>query len=490
MTQIVGKIVDSGGAPITGELVVTLDAPLVDVSTNPDQLYVLQPHTFSIVNGVLAGVNIVESQTKNITYHFTVNAFREEITYWLADGTQYMGPVVEHTDDNYYTGAFYDADTSQRLGRVAVNVPIPVLSFRAIVDNTDFVEFSSLIPTGVSRDTLPTTVRQVAELLTSNADFVEALRGGPRFKGVYSSTTYYQRDDAVTYAGSSWVYIHLDPKVGQTPSITNTQHWQILSEKGEPGGTGGDDTAYDATGWNGDTNAPSKNAVRDIIEQLARMAQLGDYAPLNGANFITTPNAPAPLLGASGTEMVNAAWVRSLFALINSPVFTGNPAAPTQSVTDASNKLATTLHVTNKLAVPAFAAVKTNDQTLTNNVANALNFNQEILDTNSAFDPATGTFAAPSDGWYEFHATARVERTSGTQINFFIGSIHVGVTEHRLWEAYVPTTGCFSGSAQLHLSAGQTAQFKLYIVSDGTVVNKNTFANIELTRFSGNKLYW
>lgn len=489
MVNIVGKILDSGKTPIAGELIVTLDAPLVDISDNPDALHVLAPHSFSIVSGVLTGVDIAESQTKNITYHFVVNAIAQQTDYYLPDGTQYTGPVVLQ-GGNYYTGTFYDSETSQRVGQVLTDIRTPVLDFHAIAPNQATVEFASLIPTGISRDTLPTTVRQVAEILTNDPDYVLAIRGGPRFKGIYSSATYYQRDDAVTYGGSSWIYINDTPKVNETPSLVNT-NWQILAQKGDPGGTGGNDTAYNATGWDGATDAPSRNAVRDIIEQLARTTQLSAYALLNSPTFTGNPNTPTPLSTATGTEIINASWARSLFALINSPNLTGNPSAPTQSTTDESGKLATTQYVKNKIFDgAAFCAQKTTDQTLSTG-ANVLNFNQELIDNKNAFTPSTSTFTAPGDGWYEFTLTCRIERSGGTTISSFLGTIFVGTEEYRFWETSgTQASMAYSGAIQIYLTSGQTAQFKISVNSDGTITNKNTYSNTYLTRCSGKRLFW
>jgi microcystin-dependent protein len=315
MTQITGKFVDSGGVTFDGDLTVTLDAPLVDNGTTPDSIYTLTPHTFIFSSGTLGGVNVVESATSNVTYHFVVNKYSTKTTYWLADGTQYDGPVVINSG-NYYTGTFYDADISQQLGQLNTTESSVAMDFHAVVPNTSSVEFASLIPSRVSTDSLPRTVRSLAELLTTDADFVEALRGGPRFKGAYSATTYYQRDDSVTYGGSSWVFVNADPATGQTPSVVNTGYWQLLAQKGDAGGTGGNDTAYDATGWNGATDAPSRNAVRDIIQQLARITDLASYALLASPALTGNPTTPNQAANSNNTRIANTAYVDGAIATI------------------------------------------------------------------------------------------------------------------------------------------------------------------------------
>ena len=65
------------------------------------------------------------------------------------------------------------------------------------------------------------------------------------------------------------------------------------------GGGAASDLAYDATAWNGDTDAPTKNAVRDKIETLA---------PLISPSFITPSLGDATATGlfvASGGIFVN-----------------------------------------------------------------------------------------------------------------------------------------------------------------------------------------
>ena len=61
-------------------------------------------------------------------------------------------------------------------------------------------------------------------------------------KGAYSSSTQYEKNDVVTYEGSS--YVSLQATQGNTP--TNTTYWQLIAEKGAKGDTG-------ATGQTGAT---------------------------------------------------------------------------------------------------------------------------------------------------------------------------------------------------------------------------------------------
>lgn len=61
-------------------------------------------------------------------------------------------------------------------------------------------------------------------------------------KGAYSSSTQYEKNDVVTYQGSS--YVSLQATKGNTP--TNATYWQLIAEKGTKGDTG-------ATGQTGAT---------------------------------------------------------------------------------------------------------------------------------------------------------------------------------------------------------------------------------------------
>ena len=61
-------------------------------------------------------------------------------------------------------------------------------------------------------------------------------------KGDYSSSTQYEKNDVVTYEGSS--YVSLQSTQGNAP--TNTTYWQLIAEKGTKGDTG-------ATGQTGAT---------------------------------------------------------------------------------------------------------------------------------------------------------------------------------------------------------------------------------------------
>ncbi|NJR37748.1 MAG: hypothetical protein HC781_01580 [Leptolyngbyaceae cyanobacterium CSU_1_4] len=268
MTQIVGTIEDSGGVGLTGILRVSLDSLMVDGSSTPDALLTGEPRDFAIANGVV-NIDLVESQTKNLTYHIQFLTSTSSTSYYFANGGLYTGPTHYHTDSQWYTGAVHTTNSELLFPQVESRSTV-LLDFHAVVPSINSVGFSALVPTGIATDILDTSLRRLAEILVTNVDYVETLRGGPRWKGDYNTATYYQQADTVAYAGSGWFYNNPNPAAGQTPSEANTAYWQLVSRKGDPGGTGGNDVVYNAIGWNGATWAPTANAVRDIIELLAR----------------------------------------------------------------------------------------------------------------------------------------------------------------------------------------------------------------------------
>jgi hypothetical protein len=52
-------------------------------------------------------------------------------------------------------------------------------------------------------------------------------------RGTYSSAVEYEYLDLVTFNGSSYVYINTTATTGIT--VTNTNYWQCLAQKGEQG---------------------------------------------------------------------------------------------------------------------------------------------------------------------------------------------------------------------------------------------------------------
>jgi hypothetical protein len=71
-------------------------------------------------------------------------------------------------------------------------------------------------------------------------------------------------------------------------------------------------------------------------------------APLNSPTFTGTPAAPTAAAGTNTTQLATTAFVTTadnLKANLNSPTFTGTPAAPTATNTTSSTQIATTAYV-------------------------------------------------------------------------------------------------------------------------------------------------
>lgn len=420
MPAITGTIKDSSGSALSGRLTITLDGQIVDTTTTPDSILVPKSAIVTITNGVV-NINLLESETKNLTYRFVFETSQTTLIYYLQNGVVYTGPK-NYTSGQWWTGGTFVNGTSQLLTEEEDTKFTTHFDFRAIVPNQPSVEFGSLVPTGITTDILDTGLARLAEILTNNVDYIEALRGGPRWRGIYSPTVYYQRDDAVSYGGSTWIWIDSDPDAGVTPSISEPR-WFLAAEKGTAGGTGGQDTPYNAVGWNGQTWAPSANAIRDVIETLATTASLSAYAPINAPTFTGAPSSPTPPSDDNSTRIATTAWTRSYAAPIDNPTFTGNPSCPTPSLASNSNRIATTSWInqffTQNLGLLAVATHTSTSTSLTLNVFNTISWTATDLNIGGVW--ASNAFTAPASAWYRVTANLRVGFTGGSAQRIAIG---------------------------------------------------------------------
>ncbi|MBE9178659.1 hypothetical protein IQ268_08815 [Oculatella sp. LEGE 06141] len=284
LCNIKGTLQDSGGQLLAGQLWVQADSAVVNSSTTPHTTVLPRLYKFAIAaTASNLNINLHESETARVTYHFQ---------FWATNAATETG---------------LDND--------------PLIDFHAFVPNLASVDFSELIPTGVSTDSLDTAIARLARLLTTNQQYAAALRGGPRYLGEYNAATHYQLDDCVSYAGSSWIWISATPAAGQTPAIANS-NWMQSGAKGDSGGTGGQDTAFNSAGWDGALWAPSANAVRDFLVTLA---------PLANAALTGNPTAPTQTVGNNTTRLATTAFtVAEIVSRLNNAALTGNPTTPNQ----------------------------------------------------------------------------------------------------------------------------------------------------------------
>jgi len=503
MVLITGIFLDSGSVPIvSGGLTVKLDAPIIDTSTTPDSLYTQTERSFPIVNGLLPtngatqGITLPQTATKNTTYSFTVYQTTTAPTYYFQDGRYYDGIAHLYSDGFYWSGVSHSA-ASIRLDRVDTSAQsIIIATFHAIVPNVAQIDFALLIPVRVATDKLPTTIRELAEVLVNTPQYL-ALLTQTRWQNTYNPLQFYAKYDQVFYAGSSWIFINSVPTVGQTPSTINTAYWNVLASKGDPGGTGGQDTPFDPTGWDAQMWAPTANVLRDYLITLATQAQLAIYAPK------VTPQLTSPTLLANPANadrslaIPSTQWVGSNFATIDSATLTGNIAVPLAAVADVSNKpvstqaLANYVAANNLLSTVYFIARKTDSQALISG-SNTITYSSKPADTNNAFNLATSTFTVPTgrDGLYEFTHAVYSERATGTtQYDFYV-ELLIGAVTYRIIADSVNVNNILrSANKSVYLTAGQTVIFKAYLLfSASTFSCNNAYANLVLTECSGKRI--
>jgi hypothetical protein len=391
MVAITGTLKNANNELLAGELWVQLDGALKDASTTPDSTLLPILRKLTITNGAVS-LNLPESET-------------QQVSYWFR---------------------FFEYETNTTTPKV-----LPAIEFRAFVPNTASIEFDDLIPVNISLDTIGINAAQIAQILANNAQFAEILRGDPRFVGDYSATRIYKRGEAAKFAGSWWMWKVNSQLSGIEPSevLPASDYWIKISEKGDPGGTGGQDTAY-GPGWNGALWAPSANAIYDIISTLATIASLANYAPLNNAVLTGNPGRDTALAANSNSNLfATSAWVRSLFALLDSPLFTGTPAAPTQALSDNSGKLATTNFVWGAIQSRAIGSLVVASQqvgfALTSGVQTVIPWATEEYDPGGLF--ASGVFTPTATGFYEVVIQGRWTATGSnpTLVRTFFGGVQI-----------------------------------------------------------------
>lgn len=294
MTLITGKICDSAGQPLTGVLTVTLDAPMASGATQ----MTLYARSFTVLNGDLTAANI------NVP-------------------------------------ASYAQQTTYRIKYVTVSdgVELTWLDFHCLVPAEASVPLSQLTPTGVVAETLDTSIRRIANLLITDPVYLSKLTGFT-YVGDWRDDTLYYRGNVTKYDGSSYIYIAANPSIGNL--VTDNAYWQLVASKGDTGsGTTGNDTPYNATTWLGQTDAPSRNSIRNVLESQflkTSTANLAQYAPLANAAFTGTPTAPVPTELATTTQLANCQWVDNYFIRKSNPALTVNPPAGSDNLSLASTQ--------------------------------------------------------------------------------------------------------------------------------------------------------
>jgi hypothetical protein len=360
MTKLTGYIKDSGGAGLTGHLKVILDSPLSAGS----KTLVLKAHSFPVIDGNLdeADIELEPSASSQTTYRLM----------------------------------FY---TSVGLTELVW------LDFHCIIPQVASVAITQLLPTGVVSETLDTSIIRLADLISTDAYYSSKVTP-LKFRGLWRDDSLYYRGDVVEYDGSSYIYRLIEP--GQNKLPTNDAFWQVLAGRGLTGiGTGGNASNYGIS-WQDKTDSPSRGAIYNLVEStLVKQGTVAGFAPIDSPTLTGVPSTPtadsdnatsqiastafvanyslpkanptlitSPGLGSSNKSVATTEWVNATitaaggfgggvgsidltgYAQLTSPNFSGNPTAPTQTLSNNSNRIATTKFVTDKLeALPAATGV-------------------------------------------------------------------------------------------------------------------------------------
>jgi hypothetical protein len=282
----------------------------------------------------------------------------------------------------------------------------------------------------------------------------------------YAVERLYLRGNLVSVAGSTYQCL-VDNTIGIAPNTTNSPNWRLLAAKGDAGGTGGQDTAYNAATWDGQLWAPSANAIRDKIETLASIAQLSSYAPLNSPALTGSPSRnSSPLAGDRSGQLPTTQWIGNEFAPLTNAALLGNPSAPTPGVNSDSDAIATTRWVRSANGRVLCIARRSATQALT-----VGSFTDVLCDAEQ-YDPSNtlsgATFTAPASTWYRFSILLNV-LGNGTTLAVYFGLRSGGTEFFRFDEKTASGTWlAVSGSTLVQLSAN--AQVTVGLVVNGTSV--------------------
>lgn len=277
MTTIIANLKDSKGSPLAGTLRIKLDYLLVDDDSSSAYLPVAA--TIPLSNGS-ATVVLEPSESARVTYLFEIV---QTSTVTNADGT-------------------------------TTTVESIIWAFRAKVpDSATAVQLTDLIQTtGITNDALDSSLTAVVRRLYNSGDFWARLKSEIFVhRGTFSYTTWYKAGDVVNFQGSGYLYVNTLASSGTVP--TNTTYWKLLASIGNTGaGTSGNDAVYDPTGWDNATDAPSRNAVRDIVETLATKTELNTKVGSTDATLTRPRLAADPTASDRSSLIVSSQWVQTL----------------------------------------------------------------------------------------------------------------------------------------------------------------------------------
>jgi hypothetical protein len=496
MTNIVGNI----GFTFTGRLGIKLNGVLVDDSTTPDTVYLPNiERFFNITAGVITSASFPETETKNVSVHLSIYNIDDE------DPPEIITPAL--------------------------------WEFDAIIPNVSSVEFSVLTPSGVVNNQLDTSALRIAKIIANDPSLAAKVAGAPFPRGEYDSGEIYLYGEMVSYFGKNYISKSVSPITGILPTVTETWYELVISVPPEISVVAtGSNTVYGA-GWNGSLLVPTQNTVYDklvTVDAVITTANTNitnlstNKANINSPNFIGVPTTPTPATSVNNETIVNAAYVKSnllsyaelgytntqlglkadlsytntqlgtkadnssvaaslaLKANINDPVFTGNPQAPTQALSDSSGNLSTTSFV-RQSSRPAFnVSMNSNQGSSGDNLV--INFANEFFDTDNTW--GGNVFTCSVSGFYMFSGSLFLlnndssSRTLGSEIRVN------GVSFFRLGDLYLaPSIGGHLTLTPtiLFLTVGQTVG--IVARNFGTGTSYSVIANTGSGTFWGYRLH-
>jgi len=278
-TTVSASIRKAGNIPVVGYINVTLSrATVVD-----DLMLLPSVQKYDLVSGNVS-MTLAATDGVNVPYIFE---------------------VVESTDipiDNTTT-----PPTPAYTQLVTLNTFTSIVPASIVTITLDSLSATN----GIFEDNSDASFVALARRLFYNDSFWFILRQNLfNVKGVFNPLTAYIRGDLVTLDGSS--FLNKSPVQVVGVLTTDVTVWFPMGARGATGtGTSGNDLVYNATNWLGELDAPSRNAVRNIVELLATKAELAGYAPLTGATLTTASLNTNPVAGNNTTSIATTAFVQS-----------------------------------------------------------------------------------------------------------------------------------------------------------------------------------
>ena len=140
------------------------------------------------------------------------------------------------------------------------------------------------------------------------------------------------------------------------------------------------------------------------------------------------------------------------------------------------------------IGVCSFYAKPSANQTFPNTTHTKATMDTEVLDTHGAYDTTTSQFTVPAGmgGLYEFSFNARIPLSDGEEMVmalFVDGSNNYQSNT----QMYPGANGSYyhASTTMVNLTAGQTAEFRIYLTSSGTRTTNKDYCFFSGTRING-----